>query len=96
VNTVATEQYLEAEDAILAWLEDCCTRQVGFTVSKTDVRDSWSKWCQRTGQIVGGRNELTDKLLRHGFEEGRSHGGKRVFRGLDLVREDQSERYWNR
>jgi len=94
--TAATEQYLEAEDAVLAWLEDCCTVQVGFTVAKADVRDSWSTWCQRTGQIVGGRNELTDKLVQRGFASDKITGGKRIFRGFNLLREDQSERYWNR
>jgi putative DNA primase/helicase len=87
---------MEAEDAVLAWLEDCCTIQAGFTVSKADVRDSWLKWCQRTGQPVGGRNELTDKIHRHGFTEGRSGGGRGIFRGFAVRREDQSDAYWNR
>ena len=55
----ATEEYLEAEDAIAAWLEDCCTIQAGFSVSKAAVRDSWAKRCQSTNQPIGGRNELT-------------------------------------
>jgi putative DNA primase/helicase len=80
----ATEKYLEAEDAVLAWLEDCCAIRADLTASKADVRDSWSKWCQRNGQDIGGRNELTDKLHRHGFEEGRVHGGKRIFRGFAI------------
>jgi putative DNA primase/helicase len=94
--TTATEQYLEAEDSVQAWLDDCCTIGANLTAAKADVRNSWAKWCERTKTPPGGRNELTDKLEQKGFEEGRSHGGKRVFRGFALQAEDQSERYWNR
>jgi putative DNA primase/helicase len=94
--TSATEKYLEAEDAITAWLEDCCTIQVGFDVSKADVRVSWSQWCQRTGQTVGGRNELTDKLEHRGFASDKGTGGKRIFRGFKIVQQDLSDRYWNK
>jgi putative DNA primase/helicase len=93
--TEATEKYLAAEDAVAAWLEDCCTIQTSFVVSKADVRDSWSKWCQQTNQTVGGRNELTEKLEQKGFKGDKGTGGKRIFRGFDLVREDLSDRYWN-
>jgi putative DNA primase/helicase len=94
--TSATEQYLEAEDAVLAWLQDCCILGANLTVSKADVRDSWAKWCQRTGHPVGGRNELTDKLHRHGFISDKAHGGQRIFRGFTLQAEDMSDRYWNK
>ena len=94
--TAATENYLEAEDAVAAWLDDCCVIAPTAQAAKADVRDSWAKWCQRTGHPVGGRNELTDKLKQRGFAEGRAHGGKRVFYGFNIVREDMSDRYWNK
>jgi putative DNA primase/helicase len=93
--TAATEAYLEAEDAIAAWLDDCCTIRAGFSISKADARDSWSRWCQRTGQS-GGRNEFTDKLEQHGLVSDKGTGGKRIFRGLAILREDLSDRYYNR
>jgi putative DNA primase/helicase len=94
--TAATEEYLEAEDAVKEWLEDCCTVRADLTASKTDVRDSWAKWCQRTGHPVGGRNELTDKLHRHGFMSDKWTGGKRIFRGFAINGRDLSDRYRNR
>jgi P4 family phage/plasmid primase-like protien len=92
----ATQRYLEGEDSVQAWLDDCCTIGPNLTAAKADVRNSWTKWCEHTRTPPGGRNELTDKIEQKGFVSDKGTAGKRCFRGFAIRLEDQSERYWNR
>ena len=40
----ATEAYLEAEDAVAAWLDECCQRDPKAWESSTALFASWSVW----------------------------------------------------
>jgi putative DNA primase/helicase len=74
VVTDATAAYLEAEDAIAAWVEDCCERTEAFTTSTCLFR-SWSEWATSNGEHVGSLKRFVAALEARGFTPGRrTHG----------------------
>jgi len=81
--TAATATYLEAQDAIAAWLEESCQRRPDAWASRTQLFNSWVKWATAAGEHVGTRARLIDTLEARGFEPQRKHGGERGFRGLE-------------
>jgi putative DNA primase/helicase len=81
VVTDATAAYLEAEDAIAAWLEDCCERAETFTTSSCLFR-SWSDWATNNGEHVGSLKRFVAALEARGFTPARrTHG-----RGFEDIR----------
>ena len=40
----ATETYLAAQDAIGAWMDECCERDLEVFETQKDLFGSWSKW----------------------------------------------------
>jgi putative DNA primase/helicase len=75
VVTEATAAYLEAEDAIAAWLEDCCERAEAFTTSTCLFR-SWSDWANANGELAGSIKRLVAALEARGFTPGRREYGR--------------------
>jgi putative DNA primase/helicase len=75
VVTEATAAYLEAEDAIAAWLEDCCERTEWFTTSTALFR-SWTEWATANGEYVGSTKRFVAALEARGFTPGRRDFGR--------------------
>ena len=80
----ATAEYLEGEDALLAWVTECCMRDVQASEGGSSLFASWKEWAMRTGEQVGTQKRFTQSLVKHGFEMARSHTLGRGFRGLRL------------
>jgi phage/plasmid-associated DNA primase len=48
--TQATEEYLQAEDTIALWIEECCETGDGrYKAANREVFASWREWCERDG-----------------------------------------------
>jgi putative DNA primase/helicase len=75
VVTDATAAYLEAEDAMVAWIEDCCERTEEFTTSTCLFR-SWSDWATANGEHVGSLKRFVAALEARGFTPGRRSFGR--------------------
>jgi putative DNA primase/helicase len=75
VVTDATANYLEAEDAIAAWLDACCERAETFTTS-TALFGSWSLWANNNGEPVGNVKRLVAALEGRGFTPARRMHGR--------------------
>jgi putative DNA primase/helicase len=91
----ATATYLEAQDSVAAWLDECCDRQAGAWESRTALFESWSRWATAAGEYVGTRPRLLDALEARGLEPHRRTEG-RGFTGLSIKRATTEEPYWNR
>jgi phage/plasmid-associated DNA primase len=48
--TAATRAYLEAEDALSAWLDECCTRTVSAWEPTGGLFASWRSWADKAGE----------------------------------------------
>lgn len=78
----STDEYLETEDTLGAWLEECCERD-----GDTDGRilyNSYSRWCEKNGDNSFTRRGWTNALIERGFGTKKGTGGMRMIRGLRL------------
>jgi putative DNA primase/helicase len=83
--TNATAAYLESEDAVAAWLEDCAQRDPNTFTKSAELFASWTEWATKTGEYVGSQKRFSQKLEDRGFELARDHYRGRGFRGLRVL-----------
>jgi putative DNA primase/helicase len=82
--TAATAAYLEAEDAIAAWLDECCRRDPQAWERTSALFSSWSAWAAKAGEHVGSQRRFGERLEAHGITPYRRMDG-RGFAGLRLL-----------
>lgn len=90
--TEATAQYLEAEDALSAWIEDCCQRDPQAFEGTVPLFASWKSWAERSGEFAGSQKRFKQALEARGFTPGRFQG-IRGFQGLRLSWPEPEGRY---
>jgi putative DNA primase/helicase len=90
----ATAAYLEAEDALTAWLEEACELDPSAWESSSALFASWKAWADRAGEHPGTMKRLVQNLEARGFVARRKMNG-RGFEGLSIKKIDLSEAYWN-
>lgn len=82
----ATDAYLEAEDAIAAWIDDQCAREPGAWESSSDLYASWKIWAERAGENPGSMKRFAQTLEARGYcRHKKTHG--QGFDGLRINRE---------
>jgi putative DNA primase/helicase len=80
--TQATDEYLEVEDVLSAWIEDCCERNASSHTSTRLLYESWKAWVEPTGQFPGNEKWLAGKLEDAGFKRARMRAGGEKVRGF--------------
>lgn len=83
-----TAAYLELEDAVAAWIEDCAARDPNAFAKKTDLFASWSEWAGKSGEYVGSQKRFSQNLEARGFAPHRHRQLGRGFNGLRLPSPD--------
>jgi putative DNA primase/helicase len=85
----ATDAYLDAEDALARWIEDCCNIGPTFVATTADLYRSYRDWCERTGEFVLGQKRFSQSLESRRFNRDQI-GSKRLrgFRGINVQIED--------
>jgi putative DNA primase/helicase len=78
----ATKAYLDEQDTVGAWLEDCCEVGQGGWTASADLFRSWSQWCQDAGMHAKSMKRLAGDLARKGIVAER----RRMGRGFANVR----------
>jgi putative DNA primase/helicase len=91
----ATAAYLEAEDAIAAWIDDKCKRDLIAWEPSTSLFTSWTAWAERAGENTGTMRRFAQTLESRGFVSQRKMHG-RGFLGLQIIPEQPHESYWQR
>jgi putative DNA primase/helicase len=91
--TAATEAYLEAEDALVTWMDECGERDPSAWQSRTQLYASWIGWAEKNGEYAGSRKRFLQNLETRGLTPARSPGHKsaRGFRGLRLFSQYEQE-----
>lgn len=82
VITDATNTYLETEDAIGQWIEECCD-QTGSTDSAS-LFESYRKWCDRNGEHELSRRAWANTMVERNFLPRKGAGGMRRFDGISI------------
>jgi len=94
--TAATKAYLEAEDALSAWLEECCDRgDPSAWESTSGLFGSWRLWAEKAGEHPGTMKRFVQNLEARGLTWERTRTG-RGFRSVKLEIQDQQPPYWDR
>jgi putative DNA primase/helicase len=85
----ATATYLESEDAVSLWLEECTVPDRDAWESSSALFSSWKTWAERTGEYVGTQRRFLQNLETKGLIwERRMHA--RGYRGRRITAE-----HWN-
>jgi putative DNA primase/helicase len=82
--TSATAAYLEAEDAITTWIDDCCEHDPNAWEKTAALFASWNAWADKAGEYVGSRRRFAERLEARGITPTRRRDG-RGFTGLRLL-----------
>jgi putative DNA primase/helicase len=69
-----TADYLEAQDSLQAWVEDCCEVNVNRKELPGVLFASWKAWAEKAGEPTGTLRRFGDRLEAAGFRRSRSHG----------------------
>ena len=92
VVRTATAAYLEAEDALAAWIEDEGQIDPNAWESSADLFRSWKSWADRSGEYHGSIKKfcqrLEDRCEALGMRKGRDGRGRRGFYGLRVSKAD--------
>ena len=87
IVTEATHDYLEAEDAIAAWIEECGDRDTTAWEKASNLFASWSAWATKAGEYVGSQKRFAQLLEPRGLTFMRRMDG-RGYLGLKLRSDD--------
>jgi len=90
----ATAAYLEAEDAMSAWIDDCCVRDPNEWTSSNELFASWRTWAERAGEPFGSTKSFAQNLETREFEPSRKNHS-RGFRGIAINRSDDPRQHWS-
>jgi len=60
---VATEEYVEEEDILAAWIDECCDLDPEHWVSTADLFSNWSQWNRGRGAGKGGTQISFGRML---------------------------------
>jgi putative DNA primase/helicase len=91
----ATAAYLEAEDAMAAWMDERCERTISGWESSTDLFASWKGWAELAGEQPGTMKRFSQKLEVRGLQPSRKMHG-RGFDGIKLKPVEPDRPFWNR
>jgi putative DNA primase/helicase len=81
--TQATDEYLESEDAMGAWIEECCDRDEKAWTKTTPLFQSWKGWAEAAEEFVGSTKRFKNAMESRGFKPDKRHG-ERGYCGLTL------------
>jgi putative DNA primase/helicase len=80
----ATADYLEAQDAVGQWLEECIRESSMGITPGSELFKSWAAWASARGENVGAQRGLLDEIEARGYRRART-GKSRGFRGIYVI-----------
>ena len=63
----ATAEYLQEEDLIGRWIEECCVRDPQALTQHSVLFDSWKGWAERARAFIGSSKRLAAELKTRDF-----------------------------
>lgn len=82
VVTEATDDYLQGEDTLQLWIDDCCVVNPNVWSTVGGLFSIWSEWATALGEFVGTIRRFSERLEAHGFKPLRKND--RGFVGLEI------------
>jgi putative DNA primase/helicase len=83
----ATEDYLNEEDALARWIEECCAIDPIYYDTVANLFPNWRVWAENAGEFVGSQKRFSQALDDRGYQRQRESGtGRAGFKGIALKR----------
>lgn len=76
----ATKDYLQAEDTLLQWVDECCTDTEGQKERSSVLYKNYSHWCERVGEHPHSAKRWLSNIREKGYEVRRLDGYNTVQR----------------
>jgi putative DNA primase/helicase len=87
VVVAATEDYLNEEDALARWIEECCAIDPIYYDTVANLFPNWRVWAENAGEFVGSQKRFSQALDDRGYQRQRESGtGRAGFKGIALKR----------
>jgi putative DNA primase/helicase len=81
--TNATEAYLDDQDAIAIWVDECCLRDPNAFTLVGELYAAWEMWAEAMGEFRSNSKRFSQRLEAMGFtRDNQRHRGGRGFRGI--------------
>ena len=80
----ATAEYLEAEDAVAAWLAESCIVGPNLTTSSSSLYASWKIWAEKSGEAAGSQKRFSQAMQNRGFAAGKDGKGLATLAGVGI------------
>jgi putative DNA primase/helicase len=90
----ATADYLESEDTLATWIEECCLVRKDTHEQTSMLWDSWRCWAERAGEYLGSQKWFSSRMEDRGFELDKRLG-QRCIVGLRLTDVERAA-HWRR
>jgi len=83
---LATEAYRQEMDTVGLFIDEVCvTENRNYTVTKSQLYKEYKAWCDDGGLHNLSKPNFRLNLIERGFQEGRGHGGKRIWKGIGIL-----------
>jgi putative DNA primase/helicase len=76
--TDATSDYLNDEDSIGAWIDECCAKDPAAFASNANLYASWSAWAKNAGEYGGNQRRFLERLEGRGFQRDRNRDARGI------------------
>lgn len=73
----ATKKYRIESDWLQQFIDDCCTKGPGESVSVRELFECYVKYCDDNGEYQRGRQEFNAAMVKKGFEQARTKKERR-------------------
>jgi putative DNA primase/helicase len=90
----ATAVYLEAEDALAAWIEEACDVDAQAWETSAELFASWKAWAEQAGEFGGSTRRFAQAFESRGFPARRTRTA-RGFEGLKLKAMSNPHQSWS-
>ena len=84
----ATEGYLMQADDVLAFVDDCCVKDLAAKTTSRELYGAFCTWCADHGiQMIVSRRTFTDRMIANKFSGAPGTGNNFYFHGIRKARE---------
>jgi putative DNA primase/helicase len=76
----STDDYLDSEDTMGAWIGECCDRE--GEAGGAELYENYSRWCEQQGEHKFSRRGWSNALIERGYRTRKGTAGSRLVVGL--------------
>jgi hypothetical protein len=80
------QDYLAGQDVLQAFLDECCAVGAKYDDTIDHIWRGWKDWASESGEYVGTKRKLGERLEDKGFRRSRATGGRRKYMGICCMR----------